>query len=128
MKGTQIGEFEELILLVVGTLYPEAYGSSIRIQIAEQTGRKVALGGIHSALHRLEEKGFLSSALAEETHERGGRRKRLFQVTNTGKQALEHNRDIRNRLWEQIPQPGMEGLKIQRPLPCVGPLGQLIIS
>ncbi len=111
MKGTEIGEFEELILLIVGSLYPEAYGSHIRTKIAEQTGRKVALGGIHSALHRLEKKGFLTSALAEETHERGGRRKRLFQMTSAGKQVLQHTRSLRNSLWDQIPELAWKDIK-----------------
>ncbi len=103
MKGTQLGEFEELILLIVGVLHPEAYGLSIRIEIESQTGRKVALGAIHSALSRLTEKGFLKSKLADETHERGGRRKRLFTITASGKQAMVKNRELRNNLWNKIP-------------------------
>ncbi len=102
MKGTELGEFEELVLLIVGVLYPEAYGLSIRQEIAAQTDRKAAIGAVHSALSRLEKKGFLKSELAEATHERGGRRKRLFQITAAGKKALEKARDQRNSLWNQI--------------------------
>ena len=43
MKGTNLGEFEELILLVVGVLFPDAYGLSIRSAVIEQTGRNVAI-------------------------------------------------------------------------------------
>lgn len=103
MKGTELGEFEELVLLIVGVLYPEAYGLSIRQEIASQTGRKAAIGAVHSALNRLEKKGFLKSELAEATHQRGGRRKRLFQITAAGKRALEKSREQRNALWNQIP-------------------------
>ncbi len=102
MKGTQLGEFEELVLLIVGVLYPEAYGLNIRTEITSQTGRKAAIGAVHSALNRLESKGYLTSELAEATHARGGRRKRLFQITSTGKQALEKSREQRNSLWNQI--------------------------
>ncbi len=104
MKGTQLGEFEELVLLVVGVLFPEAYGLNIREEIINQTKRKVAIGAVHSALSRLEEKGFLESELAEDTHERGGRRKRLFKITASGKQALEKNHELRNSLFNQIPE------------------------
>lgn len=104
MKGTNLGEFEELLLLVVASLYPEAYGLAIREEIKESSGRSVAMGAIHSALNRLEEKEFLKSELAEATHERGGRRKRLFTITAAGKEALEHNRFLRNSLWDKIPQ------------------------
>ncbi|MEO9965452.1 MAG: PadR family transcriptional regulator [Reichenbachiella sp.] len=110
MKGTQLGEFEEVVLLVVGLLYPQAYGVNIRQAIEEQTGRKVVLGAIHSALNRLESKGFLKSKLAEETHVRGGRRKRLFQITAGGKKALVANRTLRNELWDKIPDLAWNGL------------------
>lgn len=103
MKGTNLGEFEELILLIVGVLYPDAYGLSIRQEIIEQTGRKAAIGAVHSGLNRLEKKGYLLSKLADGTHERGGRRKRLFHITAAGKHALEKNHELRNSLWNQIP-------------------------
>ena len=102
MKGTQLGEFEELVLLVVGVLFPEAYGLSIREEIISQTKRKVAIGAVHSALSRLEEKGFLKSDLAEGTHERGGRRKRIFSITANGTTAIEKNHALRNSLFDQI--------------------------
>ena len=103
MKGTQLGEFEELVLLIVGVLYPEAYGLNVRMEIHRQTGRKVAIGAVHSALSRLQDKGFVKSNLADATHERGGRRKRLFQITAAGKRAMEKNHELRNSLWNQIP-------------------------
>ncbi|MEO1054141.1 MAG: helix-turn-helix transcriptional regulator [Bacteroidota bacterium] len=110
MKGSQLGEFEELVLLVTGVLFPEAYGLNIRREITEQTGRNVALGAIHSALNRLEKKGFLKSKLAEETHERGGRRKRLFWITAAGKRAMQTNHEVRNTLWNRIPELAWKGL------------------
>ncbi|MFT6055127.1 MAG: DNA-binding PadR family transcriptional regulator [Roseivirga sp.] len=112
MKGTQLGEFEELVLLVVGVLFPEAYGLSIREEIIDQTKRKVAIGAVHSALSRLEEKGFLNSALAEGTHERGGRRKRIFSITANGKTAIEKNHALRNSLFNQIPALALKTISI----------------
>lgn len=113
MKGTQLGEFEEVVLLVVGLLFPNAYGVNVRQEIESQIGRKVVLGAIHSALNRLENKGFLISKLADETHVRGGRRKRLFQITASGKKALETNRALRNDLWSQIPKVAWKGLSYE---------------
>jgi DNA-binding PadR family transcriptional regulator len=112
MKGTQLGEFEELVLLVVGVLFPQAYGLSIREEIINQTKRKVAIGAVHSALSRLEEKGFLQSDLAEGTHERGGRRKRIFSITASGKRALEKNHEMRNSLFNQIPEMALKTIKL----------------
>ena len=104
MKGTHLGEFEELILLIVGVLFPDAYGLGIRSAVMEQTKRKVAIGAVHSALSRLQEKGFLISTLADATNERGGRRKKLFTITSAGRQAVEKNRELRNSLWNKIPE------------------------
>jgi DNA-binding PadR family transcriptional regulator len=104
MKGTNLGEFEELLLLVVASLLPAAYGVAIREEIKNSTGRAVAMGAVHAALNRLEEKSFLKSELASATHARGGRRKRLFTLTVAGKEALQISRELRNNLWDKIPQ------------------------
>lgn len=101
MKGTHLGEFEEIILLLVGILGDEAYGLAIMDKFKEQTGRSSTIGAVHAALSRLQEKGFLDSAMGGGTKERGGRRKRIFTITAAGKKALEHSRDIRVNLWEQ---------------------------
>ena len=104
MKGTNLGEFQELVMLTVGLLYDDAYGVSIKDEIKTQTGRTVTLSTVHAALNRLEDKGFLKSQLGGATEERGGRPKRLFRVTAYGKQALEESRRMRNRMWELIPK------------------------
>ncbi|WP_436514576.1 PadR family transcriptional regulator [Ekhidna sp. To15] len=113
MKGTNLGEFEELLLLTVASLYPEAYGVAIREELKSTTGRAVVMGAIHSSLNRLVEKGFLSAELAPGTHPRGGRRKRLFTLTHSGKEALEHNRSLRNSLWDKIPQLSWNNVKYE---------------
>ena len=72
MKGTYLGEFEELVLLTVGALYPEAYGVAIMDDIKSETGRSVNISAIHSAMRRLEDKGFVKSFMGGATNERGG--------------------------------------------------------
>jgi PadR family transcriptional regulator, regulatory protein PadR len=103
MKGSHLGEFEELIVLMVFLLKEEAYAVRIMEELENQAGRKVAIGAIHTALYRLEDKGFLKSSTGGATAERGGRWKRYFSVTAYGKKALEEARDIRMNLWNQIP-------------------------
>jgi DNA-binding PadR family transcriptional regulator len=104
MKGTNLGELQELVMLAVGVLYDDAYGVSIKEEIERQTGRSITLSTVHAALNRLEDKGFLISRMGGATEERGGRPKRLFRVTAYGKQALEESRAMRNRMWESIPR------------------------
>ena len=88
MKGTNIGEFEELVMLTIASLGEEAYSVTICDELEENTGRKVKLGVVHAALNRLEEKGLVTSSLGEATKKRGGRRKRFFDITHAGKIAL----------------------------------------
>lgn len=98
MKGF-IGEFEELVLLTIASLHQDAYGVAIKEAIESRANRAVSIGSLHSTLTRLEEKGFLNSRLGEPTKERGGRRKRIFQITSTGKVALSNIKSLRDDLW-----------------------------
>lgn len=104
MKGSNLGELEEIVLLVVGILYDEAYGVAIQEEMVKRCDRKATLSTVHVALHRLEEKGFLESRLDGATNERGGRRKLLFRVTKSGQKALAASRELRNDLWHAIPK------------------------
>lgn len=103
MKGTNLGEFEELVLLTVGVLHDEAYSLAITAEIKRITKRKVSFGVVHSALNRLEEKGYVRSQLGGATKERGGRRKRLFTISAAGKKALIRTKEQRDTLWSLIP-------------------------
>ena len=103
MKGTYLGEFEELVLLVACILKDKAYAVSILKDLIKQSERKINISAVHSALYRLEEKGFLKSEVRGATTERGGRRKRFFTLTIGGKTALSQSKELRNRLWDLIP-------------------------
>ena len=103
MKETRLGEFEEVILLLVGILGKEAYAFNITEEFESQTDRAVSIGAVHSTLTRLEDKGFLKSEMGNYTSERGGRRKRIYTITAYGKRALEASRDFRVSLWKQYP-------------------------
>lgn len=112
MKGTNIGEFEELVLLTVAALVDEAYSVSICDELHKNTGRKVKLGVVHAVLNRLEKKGFLESHLGGSTNKRGGKRKRFFTITHAGKVTLRVVKEQRERLWESIPDFVFKGVQI----------------
>ena len=98
-----LGEFEEIVLLLVASQNEQAYGLSITNAIIENLGRKVTMSSVHTALYRLEEKGFVKSHIGGATAERGGRRKRFFSISAIGKEALKESREARNQLWNMIP-------------------------
>lgn len=104
MKGTYIGELEELVLLTVGILYKDAYGVAVMDEIEKQIGRSLNISAVHAVLKRLEEKNLLVSKMSDPTGERGGRRKRIFSLTAAGKQLLEETKEMRNQLYKQIPK------------------------
>lgn len=103
MKGTNLGEFEELVLLTVAALVDSAYSVAICDELTKHTGREVKLGVVHSVLNRLEEKDLVRSRLGEATKTRGGKRKRFYQLTIPGKAALVRAREMREQLWDRIP-------------------------
>lgn len=104
MKGTNLGEFEELVLLTIAALVSEAYSVGICDELERQTKRSAKLGVVHSVLNRLEEKGLVKSKLGEATQTRGGKRKRYYSITNAGKAALVKSKEVRDQLWNMIPE------------------------
>jgi DNA-binding PadR family transcriptional regulator len=103
MIETRLGEFEEVILLLVGILGEQAYAFKLAEEFESQTDRAVSIGAVHSTLTRLEDKGFLTSAMGESTAERGGRRKRIYTITAYGRKTLKESRDFKIALWNQYP-------------------------
>ncbi len=103
MKGTNLGEFEELLLLIVLILQEEAYMLRIREEIKSQVNRSISMGALHTTLSRLEKKEFLKSEMGGATQERGGRRKRIYELTADGKAVLKEAKDLRANLWNQVP-------------------------
>ena len=99
-----LGEFEELVLTMVGILQDEAYGNAIVQEIQKRIGRESNLSAVHVTLYRLEDKGFVKSHMGGATHARGGRRKRMFTVTNAGLSMLRSMKEARIDLWKLIPQ------------------------
>jgi len=104
MKKYQLGEFEEIVILTIGILNNEAYSVSIKDEIESRLSRTVSMGALHTALKRLEEKGYLKSYSGETTEERAGRPKRYFEITASGKKAMQNAKDTRDELWKAIPK------------------------
>lgn len=104
MKAPSLGEFEELVLLMVAALHDEAYGVAILESLETKLSKKVNVSAIHVALKRMEEKGFVKSRFGGITADRGGRRKKFYVITAFGKQALDEQYAVRTDLYKQIPE------------------------
>jgi len=104
MNKEYLGEFEELVLTMVGILRDEAYGNAIVNEIQQRVGRESNLSAVHVTLYRLEDKGLIRSKMGGATNARGGRRKRIFTITNAGLSMLKGMKDSRMDLWKLIPR------------------------
>ena len=97
-----LGEFEQIVLLAIVRLGSDAYGSTIRREIDDRTGRAISVGALYTALDRLERKGYVTSTLSDPTPQRGGRAKRYFRLRPTGAAALRRSRQALGRMWAGV--------------------------
>ncbi len=104
MAEYSLGEFQELVLLIVAALNKEAYGVGILRSLQKETGKKINISAIHKALKRMEEKGFVESHYGGITNERGGRRKKYYLITALGKKILDEQYELRTRIYQRIPK------------------------
>lgn len=104
-----LGEFEQLILLAILRLGDDAYGVTIRAELASRAGRTVAPGALYTTLERLETKGLIASQMSDRTPQRGGRAKRLVTVTAAGTEALTRALRAYGRLLDGLTLAGGAG-------------------
>jgi PadR family transcriptional regulator, regulatory protein PadR len=84
-----LGEFEQMVMLALLRLGPEAYGAAVCAEIEQRGGRGVSVSAVHTTLERLEQKGLVKSRVGDPTPQRGGKRKRHFEVAALGMKALQ---------------------------------------
>jgi DNA-binding PadR family transcriptional regulator len=96
------GEFELLVMLAVLRLGSGAYGVTVREELEKETSRTLTLGTVYKTLGRLEAKGYLRSRTSEPTAERGGRRKKLYQVPPSGLETIRYSLADLRRLAEGL--------------------------
>ncbi|MGE0815381.1 MAG: PadR family transcriptional regulator [Vicinamibacterales bacterium] len=83
-----LGEFEHVVLLALLRLGADAYGASVSAEIEARSRREVSISAVHTTLDRLEQKGLVRSRVGDPTPQRGGKRKRHFDVTPAGLRAV----------------------------------------
>ena len=93
-----VAELEQLVLLALLRLGPLAYGVAIAEEIEARAGRPTSLGSVYKTLIRLETKRLVVTRMGEPTPERGGRRKRYYQLTPAGQAALQASLEAIRRM------------------------------
>ena len=98
---------EEYVMLAIWKLQEDAYSLPIREQVSKSTGYEWSLSSVFTPLNRLSKKRLVTSTLTEPQAQRGGRHKRVYQLTAEGRQALLHIRTVEESMWS-----GVKGLSI----------------
>ena len=83
-----LGEFEQMVLLALVRLGPEAYGATIKREIETRTGRELSISAVYITLGRLETKGLVRSRIGDPTPLRGGRRRKHVLLLPAGRRAI----------------------------------------
>ena len=100
MSGSLGSRLELTTLKVVVDLDGRAYGAQVRRVVSDLCGHDYSVGAIYTTLARLQDKGFLTSRMTQPLARRGGRSRRIFEVTATGVAALRHAADLASQLWQ----------------------------
>lgn len=95
---------EEFLLLAIWRLQNNAYGVTIREELIRTTGQKWAFGALFVTLERLVKKELLETYLTDPLPQRGGRSKRMYQLTPDGKKALLEIKKVEQTIWADIPE------------------------
>ncbi len=104
MAQHSLGEFEELVLLMVAALHDEAYGVSILEGLEKELDKSINISAVHVVLKRMEEKDYVRSRFGGITEERGGRRKKYYVITALGKKVLDAQFALRTSIYNRIPK------------------------
>jgi PadR family transcriptional regulator PadR len=98
----QLGELEQLILLTILRLGPDAYGLSIARGLEAEAGRRLSRGALYTSLDRLENKGLLRWKLEAGGPERQALPKRVYTVLPRGVAALRASQQRLRRMWRGL--------------------------
>lgn len=74
-----LNELKIMACLTRGRLYG--------LEIIDMTNGEVSIGSLYNMLDRLEKKRYVKSEWGEETAERGGNRRRYYELTAAGRQT-----------------------------------------
>ena len=100
----ELTRVEEILLTAIWRLGDNAYGVTIRKQVAEITKKNVIYGTLYNSLDQLLRKGYVAKTRGKPVPERGGRSKMFYTLTSSGMQALQNARELQRRIWDGIPE------------------------
>lgn len=102
MTRSYLSDMEQLVLLSVLRLGPDAAGARIRQELEDHADRSVAVATIYVTLGRLEQRGLVRSWMSDPTPVRGGKRRRHYALEPAGVEALGQAKATWERMWRGV--------------------------
>ena len=99
-----ITRLEEAILIAIWRLEDNAYGVTINKQVSISSKKSYSMGALYFSLDQLLRKGYVSKTIKQFYHEKGGRSRTYYSLTNDGKKALQEVKSYQKSLWKGIPE------------------------
>lgn len=106
MRSDYLGGLEQLVLLALVRLEPEAYGAAIWREIEKRANRRIRWTTIYTTLDRLAEQKLLDWSWGDAPHTTAGRPKKYYKITDAGRGTLEQSMRVLNAM--------QSGLKVGR--------------
>lgn len=93
---------EEQVLLSIWNLKDGAYLISIKKHLSILTDTAWSLSAVQKPLLQLERKGYITTYMGDASARRGGRRKKMCQITKQGVEALKTLKSEQDVLWKNF--------------------------
>jgi DNA-binding PadR family transcriptional regulator len=97
-----LGPLELAVLLAVARNSDGTHGLAIRRDVSSRMKHDYSVGAVYTTLQRLETKGFVSSRTTDPLPVRGGRSRREFRITATGRRQLRQAERLAASVWAGI--------------------------
>jgi len=75
---------------------------SINTRVSQSLQKNYSLGSLYFSLDQLLRKGYVSKTITQVYHQKGGRSRTYYSLTEDGKKALLEVRDYQKSLWNGI--------------------------
>jgi DNA-binding PadR family transcriptional regulator len=102
-QAKHLAEFELYVMLAIARPGAEAYGAAIRREIEERAGRPVSIGAVYATLGRLEDRELLVHEVTDPLPVRGGRSRKLYRLTEAGREAVRTSTNMLARMMDGVP-------------------------
>ena len=97
-------KLEEQVLVTVWKFDGEGYGVNVFNHLEKIVEKKITLGVIYDTMERLRKKGCLDTQMGDPTPVRGGMRKKYYQITKAGIEALVKAQETHEKVMEGFGQ------------------------